>query len=91
MCYIPIVHNIEQKIGYPTKSPNIRDPTALQDYYSHTIISNASFFNNSLSIARAAVARNWAKAGKPTDRDEWGMTASTVNVAIPPIQYCFGD
>ena len=78
---VPPVHNIVQKIGYPTKSPDIQDPSMLRKYYESVRISKTAFFQNTLSIAKAEVEREWSKAGKPTDRDEWGMTASTVNVS----------
>ena len=76
------VHNIVQKIGYPTISPDIRNPKMLQDYYETININETAFFENTVSITVAAVKREWAKAGKPTNRDEWGMTASTVNVCL---------
>ena len=78
------VHNIVQKIGYPTVSPDIRDPSMLQNYYATVNISETLFFKNSVSISKASVKRDWAKAGKPTNRDEWGMTASTVNAYYNP-------
>ena len=74
------VHNIVQKIGYPTKSPDIRDSSALQEYYESVDISNATFFENALSMTRFETKREWSALGKPTDRDEWGLTADTVNV-----------
>ena len=73
------VHSIRQKIGYPTKSPNIKDPQQLQDYYSGVNVTGG-YFANSLSMTKDSLKRTWAKAGKPTDRDAWLMTASTVNV-----------
>ncbi|MCJ1320379.1 hypothetical protein MMC15_005717 [Xylographa vitiligo] len=78
------VHNIVQKIGYPTISPDIRNPKMLQDYYETININETAFFENTVSITVAAVKREWAKAGKPTNRDEWGMTASTVNAYYNP-------
>lgn len=69
-----------QQIGYPKKSPGISDPVALQRYYAPVNISESGYFNNVLSMVKASVTREWAKAGKATDRNEWGMTASTVNV-----------
>lgn len=78
-----LVHNIVQKIGYPTKSPDIRDSSALQKYYESVDISNTTFFNNALSIAKFDAKREWSALGKPTDRDEWEMTADTVNVCNP--------
>lgn len=76
------VHNIVQKIGYPTKSPDVRDPKELQDYYETVNITNTEFFDNAISIARFEVNRGWSALGKPTDRDEWGMSVPTVNVSI---------
>lgn len=74
------VHRIVQKIGYPTKSPNILDPVAIQKYYDGVRITNATYFGNTLAIAKFKSHREWTKLGKPTDRDEWLMTAVTVNV-----------
>lgn len=75
-----LVHNIVQKIGYPTKSPDIRNASLLEDYYQTVNISKAAFFKNALSIAGFDTLREWSALGKPTDRDEWGMTVPTVNV-----------
>lgn len=74
------VHNIIQKIGYPTKSPDIRDSAALEGYYAKVNITSTAFFGNALSIAKFTINREWSALGKPTNRDEWGMTADTVNV-----------
>jgi endothelin-converting enzyme len=78
------VHNIVQKIGYPTKSPDITDPKALKDYYKSVKISSATYFDNALSIDRAEVVREWSAVGKPVDREEWGMTVPTVNAYYNP-------
>ena len=75
------VHNIIQKIGYPTKSPDIRDSAALREYYADVNISSTAFFENALSIAKFAIKRECSALGKPTNRDEWAMTADTVNVS----------
>ena len=74
------VHNIRQKIGYPTKSPDIRDSVALEGYYADVNITSTAFFENAFSIAKFTIEREWSALGKPTNRDEWGMTADTVNV-----------
>ncbi|KAL8709903.1 MAG: hypothetical protein Q9225_007376, partial [Loekoesia sp. 1 TL-2023] len=76
------VHRIVQKIGYPTRSPDVLDPLAIQRYYEDVHISNATYFGNSLAIAEFDSRREWSKLGKPTNRDEWLMTAVTVNVGI---------
>lgn len=74
------VHNIMQKIGYPTKSPDIRDSAALEEYYADVNITSTAFFENALSIAKFTIEREWSALGKPTNRDEWVLTADTVNV-----------
>lgn len=74
------MRNIVQKIGFPTKSPSIRSPAALRDYYASMNISSTEFFNNAISTAKFQTNHEWSKLGKPTDRDEWVMTAPTVNV-----------
>lgn len=74
------VHNIIQKIGYPTKSPDIRDSVALRNYYADVNVTGTAFFENALSMAKFTIEREWFALGKPTNRDEWGMTADTVNV-----------
>ncbi|KAL8675897.1 MAG: hypothetical protein Q9186_007520 [Xanthomendoza sp. 1 TL-2023] len=74
------VHRIIQKIGYPTRSPNLLDATAIEKYYDQVSISNSSYFGNALAVAEFDSRREWSKLGKPTNRDEWLMTAVTVNV-----------
>ena len=76
-----LVHNIVQKIGYPTKSPDLRNASALQEYYASVNISSTGYFHNTISVAQFDVHREWSALGKPTNRDEWGMTAPTVNVS----------
>ncbi|KAG2413971.1 hypothetical protein HFD88_003162 [Aspergillus terreus] len=78
------VGNIVQKIGYPTKSPNVMDPGDVENYYKDLDISSDSFFDNALAAAKFEVHREWSKLGKPTNRDEWDMTASTVNAYYNP-------
>ncbi|KAJ8110218.1 hypothetical protein OPT61_g6889 [Boeremia exigua] len=78
------VHNIIQKIGYPTKSPNIMDPSSLEKYYNSVNVSSTTFLQNALSIRRFAIDDEWSALGKPVDRDQWGMTASTVNAYYNP-------
>ncbi|KAJ8132689.1 hypothetical protein O1611_g937 [Lasiodiplodia mahajangana] len=77
------VHNIDQKIGYPTKSPDIMNPDALRDYYKSLTITN-SFFNNSLSSSKFSANQTWSALGKPVDRGEWGMQADIVNAYYNP-------
>ncbi|KZM19337.1 Endothelin-converting enzyme 1 [Ascochyta rabiei] len=78
------VHNIIQKIGYPTESPNIMDPPSLEKYYDLVNVSSSTFFQNALSVRRFAVDDEWSALGKPVDRAKWGMYASTVNAYYNP-------
>ncbi|KAL8948754.1 MAG: hypothetical protein Q9222_005079 [Ikaeria aurantiellina] len=78
------VHRIVQKIGYPTKSPDVLDASAIRKYYEGVHISNESYFDNVLNIAKFDSRREWSKLGKPTNRDEWLMTAVTVNAYYNP-------
>ncbi|KAH3068212.1 hypothetical protein KXW16_002298 [Aspergillus fumigatus] len=81
------VDNIVQKIGYPTKSPNVMDPADIERYYHDLHISNETFFENEMAIAKFDLHRAWSKLGKRTDRNEWGMSAPTVNAYYnPPLQ-----
>lgn len=78
------VHNIVQKIGYPTKSPDIMDPQDLNSYYSDLNLSDTTFFANVVYMRQLEVRREWQALGKPVDRDEWGMTVPTVNAYYNP-------
>lgn len=78
------VHNIIQKIGYPTKNPNIMDPPSLEKYYDSVNVSSSTFFQNALSVRRFATDDEWSALGKPVDREQWGMHASTVNAYYNP-------
>ncbi|KAH7087462.1 hypothetical protein FB567DRAFT_442117 [Paraphoma chrysanthemicola] len=78
------VHNIVQKIGYPTTSPDIMEPSILRDYYSSVNVSSNAFFRNAISMTRFAIDFEWSALGKPVDREQWGMTVPTVNAYYNP-------
>ncbi|KAE8145058.1 hypothetical protein BDV25DRAFT_165490 [Aspergillus avenaceus] len=78
------VGNIVQKIGYPTKSPNVMDPSSVEKYYEDLKVSNETLFENTLAVAKFDLYNEWSKLGRPTDRNEWGMTAPTVNAYYNP-------
>ncbi len=68
------LHAVRNKIGYPAKW---RD-------YSTLTISPEDYFGD---VERARVFeynRDWAKVGKPVDRNEWDMTPPTVNAYYSP-------
>lgn len=62
------------KIGYPEHARN----------YSDLKLDAASFALNNIRSAEFEFQRNLAKLGKPIDRNEWGMTAPTVNAYYNP-------
>ncbi|KAH7127236.1 peptidase family M13 [Dendryphion nanum] len=78
------VHNIIQKIGYPTSSPDIMDPPSLSKYYSPVSVSSSTFFKNALSFRKFGVSEEWSALGKPVDREQWGMSVPTVNAYYNP-------
>jgi endothelin-converting enzyme len=78
------VENIVQKIGFPTKSPNVMDAHDVEKYYHDLIMSKDEFFENELAVAKFDLQNEWSKLGKPTNRDEWDMTAPTVNAYYNP-------
>jgi endothelin-converting enzyme/putative endopeptidase len=68
------LHAIHNKIGYPDKW---RD-------YSKLEVQRKDYFGNVLRVSDFETARDFAKVGKPVDRDEWGMTPPTVNAYYDP-------
>ncbi|KLJ07540.1 hypothetical protein EMPG_16993 [Blastomyces silverae] len=77
------VQNIVQKIGYSTKSPDVRSAEALKEWYRGLTITSA-FFQNRINVQKFLSNREWAKLGKPTDRDEWVLPMTTVNAYYDP-------
>jgi len=75
---------IDKKIGYPVSNPDILDAKALEEYYALLKISDKKYFQNGLHAAQFEISMDWAKLGKPTRHDEWGMSAPTVNAYYNP-------
>lgn len=69
------LRTMRNKVGYPAVS---RD-------YSGLTISRDDFFGNVQRAAAFESARQLAKIGKPVDRDEWGISAPTVNAFYNPL------
>jgi len=68
------LHAVRNKIGYPD---HWRDYSALE-------VKPDDYAGNAARAHRFESAREWAKLGKPVDRDEWGMTPPTVNAYYDP-------
>ena len=69
------------KIGYPDKW---RD-------YSSLEVKDDSYYENIKRASRFHIDFMFSKAGKPVDKDEWGMTPQTVNAYYNPTtnEICF--
>ena len=65
------------KIGYPVK---------WRDYSTLHLDPKASIIDNVRAANAHATDREWAKLGRPVDRDEWYMTPQTVNAYYNPTQ-----
>ena len=63
------------KIGYPNKWKD----------YSDLDITRDSYLKNMMSLSRYKTLENFAKLGKPVDREEWGMGAHIVNAYYNPL------
>src|ERR1700760_3008887 len=71
------------KIGYQTKNPNEENPHDLFEYYERLNIG-ADYYENGELAYLFANNKSWHELLKPTDRDQWGMTAPTVNAYNSP-------
>ena len=65
---------LRNKVGYPD----------LWRDYSSLTIERSGFFANVTRAIRFESLRQAAKIGKPVDRNEWGMSAPTVNAYYDP-------
>jgi endothelin-converting enzyme/putative endopeptidase len=63
------LHMVRNKVGYPN---HWRD-------YSSLTIKAGDYFGNVERAREFEAKRDWAKVGKPVDREEWGMSPPTVN------------
>ncbi len=68
------LHGIRNKVGYPEKW---RD-------YSSVKIAEQDFAGNILHLREFETNRQIQKIGKPVDKNEWGMSAPTVNAYYNP-------
>jgi len=68
------LHLVQNKIGYPDK---------WRDYSSLSVERN-DYFTNVEHARVFAQKRDWAKVGKPVDKNEWYMSPPTVNAYYDP-------
>ncbi len=65
---------INLKVGYPNKWKDYSSLEIVPDNYAQNVWNARAF----------AVANDFAKIGKPIDKEEWGMTPQTVNAYYSP-------
>lgn len=78
------VDNIDQAIGYPTSSPNIKDPDDLAQYYIGLNMTD-SFVANVASSRLFNVKKSWSALGKQVDRGGFDLSVYTVNAYYQPV------
>jgi predicted metalloendopeptidase len=69
------LNTLVKKVGYPEPSKN----------YDTYKVRKDSWFANVIAGNRFESERSLAKIGKPVDRNEWGMSASTNNAYYNPL------
>ncbi len=74
--------NFTVKIGYPDK---------WKDYSTLDIDPSLSYYENLKRASEWYIQDNLSKLGKPTDKEEWGMSPQTVNAYYNPTtnEICF--
>ncbi|EDN09517.1 peptidase family M13 protein [Histoplasma capsulatum] len=77
------VGNIVPKVGYSSKSPDVRNAEALKNLYKDLTVTDA-FFDNRVRAQKFLATKYWSKLGKPTNRDAWETTMPTVNAYYNP-------
>ncbi|KAJ3547914.1 hypothetical protein NM208_g1262 [Fusarium decemcellulare] len=73
------VKRMGERIGYPTKSPDVLDPESVRGWYGNLSMSETAFFDSYLEHTRFSLNKTWATLLAPLDRDEWIMTVPEVN------------
>ncbi|ORX62831.1 zincin [Hesseltinella vesiculosa] len=75
---------ITRQAGYSIKSPDVRSPSSLRDYYDGLAMNAAAYYENVESVYRWSYSELLDKLLKPVDKDEWEMSPQTVNAYYTP-------
>ncbi|RMZ75140.1 hypothetical protein DV738_g5633, partial [Chaetothyriales sp. CBS 135597] len=76
------VRHIETEIAYPTNSPNVSNPSSVEDYYhfDNFQLGKDTYLLNGVASIRQQVRRQWAKAvGPETDRHAWDLFSTAID------------
>ncbi|KAI8078350.1 hypothetical protein BDF21DRAFT_363405 [Thamnidium elegans] len=78
------VNLINHKVGYSVISPDLRNPSSIQEYNSGLSVNKTSFYETEIISSVWYSNKMWKKVGQPIDKDEWLMSAQTVNAYYTP-------
>ncbi|KAL9547795.1 hypothetical protein MBANPS3_005998 [Mucor bainieri] len=78
------VKAIEHLVAYSTVSPDLRQPNSIREYNEGIYINETSYYDTEYLLNTWATKKQWAKAGKTVDRNEWLFSAQTVNAYYNP-------
>ncbi|KAL8798780.1 MAG: hypothetical protein Q9182_006392 [Xanthomendoza sp. 2 TL-2023] len=78
------LRNITQEIAYPTKNPDMRRPSEVEERYSNMRISEDDYFRNVILFAQAKHHDRFAKLAKSSADREWDRDIETVDAYFSP-------
>ncbi|CAH3045511.1 unnamed protein product [Porites evermanni] len=74
---------IRENIGYPEY---LKNSSAMSEMYKGFKVDKGKYFSNVLQSHTYFNLKNYAKLGKPVNKDRWGMTPPTVNAYYSSIE-----
>lgn len=75
---------INHKVGYGIISPDLRNPSSIQEYNEGLSVNQTSFYDTERIVSYWYSNKMWKKVGGEIDKDEWLMTPQTVNAYYTP-------
>ncbi|KAL5598904.1 hypothetical protein BROUX41_003775 [Berkeleyomyces rouxiae] len=78
------VQNMNQKIGYPTESPDITNPDDLFEFYELVQVNSDTFFENEVSIRKMTFTMQWEALAEPFEDKEWQAGCHAANAYYSP-------
>ena len=74
-------NSMNERIGYPDYIVN---STELAKEYEHILLAPNKFLKNMFDILKMEAKRNFAKLGKPVDKNRWSTAPAVVNAFYSP-------
>ncbi|OBZ85354.1 Membrane metallo-endopeptidase-like 1 [Choanephora cucurbitarum] len=75
---------IKHKVALSIVSPDLRSPEAIKKYYEGLDTNQTSLYSADNHYSEFATRKVLETIGKPVDRDQWYMSAQTVNAYYSP-------